>query len=489
MRKLMLLAGGALVLAGPGIARAETACADMAATKLAHAEVTSARLEAAKGGQACAISVRAHPTSDSDIGIEVMIPVGAAWNGRYVQVGNGGLAGRIPEPAIKARAEQGYAAAGTDDGHGGNGRTAEWALGHPQKIRDFADRSLKATTDVAKALIAAQKAQPIKRAYFVGCSAGGREALIEAQRYPGDFDGIVAGAPMAYQTLSYAGRAYMEQALSKPGAYLGLEQLKLLQGAALKQCARGEAFIRDQLACHFDPAILRCKSGGAEGCLTAPQVAAARAIYGGRVVAGKSVFPGLEPGAEAVRGGWQAWTTGTSEATRPEAAAYAMGSQLMKYFVYQDPSLDILKMDLGPKFERDRQPLARILDATDANLTRFAGHGGKLIQYHGWNDPAIAPRGSVRYHDAVLAKTQGAAGFYRLYMIPGMLHCQGGPGPGQVDWLSLVEAWVEQGKAPEAVTASAPSGETQLLCPYPAVARKSGAAWACSVAKARKGQA
>ena len=177
------------------------------------------------------------------------------------------------------------------------------------------------------------------------------------------------------------------------------------------------------------------------------------------------------------------WNTGAEQSKWTESAGHAMGSQFMKYLVYDDPALDWLKMDTGAGYERDRQKLSRIMDATDPNLTPFEKHGGKLIQYHGWNDPAISPRGSIRYHDAVMAQTPRAAGFYRLYMIPGMLHCTGGAGPGEVDWLGELEAWVEQGKAPDEVTASAPSGETQLLCPYPGVARKSGERWACSVGK------
>src|SRR5512143_3661512 len=172
MTRLMLLAGAALSLAAPAAARAETACAELAQTKLAHAEVTAAELQPLKSGQACLISVTSRPTSDSNIKIEVMIPLGAAWNGKFVQVGNGGLAGSIPSAQIKTRAETGYAAAGTDDGHIGNGRTAVWALGHPEKIKDFATRSLKETTEVSKALIAAQKGAGPKRSYFVGCSAG-----------------------------------------------------------------------------------------------------------------------------------------------------------------------------------------------------------------------------------------------------------------------------------------------------------------------------
>ncbi|THD59517.1 tannase/feruloyl esterase family alpha/beta hydrolase [Phenylobacterium sp.] len=481
--RLILLASAGLALAAPAAARAETACADMAHAALPHAEITNAKPMAIKGGQGCQIELDSHPTADSDIKIEVLIPIGQAWNGKFVQVGNGGLAGSIPWAQVKLRADEGYAAAGTDDGHGGNGRTAIWALGHPQKIADFGWRSLKETTDAAKLLIKAQKDEAPKRAYFVGCSAGGREALMEAQRFPGDFDGIVAGATANYNTLGYAGRAYMQQVLARPGGYLALPQLQLLQDAALKQCANGEPFIRDQLACHFDPAVLKCRPGQTEGCLTAPQIASAKAIYGGRIVNGKVAYPGYEPGAEALRGGWQAWNTGVSQDRWTESSGHAMGSQFMKYFLYDDPSFDFLKMDTGAKLDRDRQKLAKDLDATDANLTPFASHGGKLIQYHGWNDPAIAPRGSIRYHDAVLAETKDAASFYRLYMIPGMLHCQGGNGPGTVDWLSILDRWVEAKQAPHEVTATGQGGASQLLCPYPGVARKAGEAWACSAAK------
>ena len=478
MKLHLLAAGAALALGAPFVAHAETGCADLAQAKLSHAEVTAAKSVPIKGGQACQLSVTSRPTADSEIKIEVLIPIGAAWNGKFVQVGNGGLAGSIPVAQIKQRADEGYASAGTDDGHGGNGRTAIWALGHPEKVKDFGWRALKETTDAAKFLIKAQKDAAPKRAYFVGCSAGGREALIEAQRFPRDFDGIVAGAAANYNTLGYAGRAYMQQVLARPGGYLATPQLQLLQDAALKTCAKGEPFIRDQLACHFDPAALKCKSGQTEGCLTQPQVDSAKAIYGGRIIGGKSVFPGYEPGAEAMRGGWQAWNTGVSQERWTESAGHTMGSQYMKYFVYNDPSFDFLKMDVGPSFEPRRMKLAK-----DADLTPFASHGGKLLQYHGWNDPAIAPRGSIRYHDEMSARTPNAAAFYRLYMIPGMLHCQGGAGPGTVDWLSILDRWVEQGAAPGELTATAANGDSQKLCPYPGVARKSPGGWACSVSR------
>ena len=473
---LAMLAVSAAAGLAPAAARAETACAELAKTALPHAQVTAAQLETLPSGQACRIEVTSRPTPDSDIGIEVLIPVGAAWNGKFVQLGNGGLGGVIPVAAIKARASAGYAAAGTDDGHRADNHIGSWAEGHPEKLRDYAIRSLKETTVAGKALVAAMKGEAARRSYFVGCSAGGREALMEAQRFPDDFDGIVAGAAANYYTLQTGGRAYIMQALAKPGAYLGPVDLQLLQSAALRTCADGGAFIRDQLACGFDPAALACKTGQSQGCLTGPQIAAAHALYGGRPGPdGKPVFPAYTPGADAAPGSFQAWITGTSSATMSVSNGYMYASQAMKYFIYGDPAFDMLKADVGAKFDRDRRAPARLLDAVDPDLSAFRKHGGKLIQYHGWNDPAVPPLGSIRYQSELRRAMGDIGDFHRLYMIPGMLHCGGGAGPSGVDWLGLLDRWVEDKAAPAELTASAPSGETQTLCPYPGVADGSGA--------------
>lgn len=490
MRNAIVAAGALLALALPALARAETACADLMTVKLPHAEVTSARVEVLASGEACKITVTSRPTPASDIKIEVLIPRGSAWNGKFVQVGNGGLAGAIPSAQIKLRAETGYASAGTDDGHVGNGRTAVWALGSPEKIRDFGTRSLKETADTAKALIAAQKGAGPQQSYFAGCSAGGREALMMAQRFPTVFDGIVAGAPANYNTLLTGSRAYMQQMLHRPGGYLALADLQLLQDTALRTCATGGAFIRDQKACRFDPGVLQCKAGAMPGqCLTPPQVASARALYTGRPGPdGRSLFPGFTPGAEAMTGGFQAWNTGSSFETIGQSAGHSISSQFLKYFVYGDPSFDFLKSDFGPKYDRDRRKVAVELDAVNADLRPFKAHGGKLIQYHGWNDPAIPPLGSIRYHDEVRARMGDTSDFYRLYMIPGMLHCSGGAGPGKVDMLDVLDRWVTKREAPASLIARADTGDqTQLLCPYPAVARADGkVGWSCPT-KARKG--
>jgi feruloyl esterase len=495
MRGLIAAAAAAFATAGAaGAAHAETSCADVGKSKLAHVEITSAAETEVAGKPACRLTAVSRPTADSEIRIEVVIPRGEAWNGKYVQVGNGGLAGQVPSAQIKAMAAKGYAAAGTDDGHVSINRTAAWALGHPEKIKDFAWRSLKETTDTAKALIAAQKGTPLARAYFVGCSAGGREALMEAQRFPNDFDGIVSGAAANYNTLGTAGRAYMMQALNRPGGYLDGPALELLDRAALKQCAAGGPFIRDQAACRFDPKALQCKPGQRDGCLSAAQVASARAIQSGRVVNGKSVFPGYMPGAASLDGGYQTWITGPALDQNSRAAGWQFSSEVMKYFIYNDPAFDILKSDLGAKYERDRLAAAKVLDAVDPDLSTFARHGGKLIQYHGWNDPGIAPLGSVRYRSELIAKMGGVDGFYRLYMIPGMLHCAGGAGPGVVDWVTVIDDWVSHSKPPAALVAVAgpnkqAKAQSQLICPYPQVARGKGdtaAGWRCEAPKSVK---
>jgi hypothetical protein len=491
MKRYLMGAGAALVLGAPGLAQAETACADLAKASLPHAEVISATVEKAGAGEACKVAVASHPTKDSNIRLEVWIPLGAAWNGKFVQMGNGGFAGSVPSGQLRGMAGRGYAAAGTDDGHQTPvGTNAAWALGHPEKVVDFGWRALKETTDISKALIAEQKGLKPKRSYFAGCSDGGREALMEAQRFPNDFDGIVAGAPANYMSQLFGISAAQQQALAAPGGYLGAAQLATLQQAVLKQCADGGPFVRDPAACHFDPGKLQCKAGQSDGCLTAPQVRSAHAMYDGRrdPRTGKVAFPGFTPGAESLPASWPAWVVGRNEEDHPRAAGYQFSSNAFKYFAFGDPSFDMLKMDLGAQFDRAHAKMGPIIDAPNPNLAAFRKHGGKLIQYHGWNDPAIPARSSIRYYEDVRRTMGDTDGFYKLYLVPGMLHCGGGSGPGNVDWLSHLDAWVTENKAPAGVTAAAApngSGATQLVCPYPGVARKTGEAWSCAAPKRR----
>jgi len=491
---LAAMSASLLALGAPAAAHAETACADMVKTALPHATVTKAVSEKAGEAAVCKISVTAKPTADSDIRLELWIPEGAAWNGKFIQLGNGGFAGAVPVVQFGRLVRAGYAVSGTDDGHQDTVATnASWAQGHPEKVIDFGYRALKETTDASKALIAAQKGGKITRSYFVGCSDGGREALMEAQRWPADFDGIVAGAPANYMSQLFGLSAYQQQIMARPGGYLGAPQRELLQKSALAQCG-GEGFIRDPMSCHFDPGRLACKAGQTEGCLTAPQVASAKAMYEGRKdKSGKVVFPGYSPGAEALNGGWNAWITGPTPETNQRAAGPSFSSNAFKYFGFQDPNFDYLKMDMGAQYEGARKKMAAVLDSPAPNLAAFKKHGGKLIQYHGWNDPAIPPRSSIVYYEDVKKTMGDTSDFYRMYLVPGMLHCAGGVGPSNVDWVAALDGWVTAGKAPHELTAmggpgQAPGGPpSQVLCPFPGVAKKSGEAYACAVPAKKKG--
>ena len=470
-------------------AHAETACADLAKTALPHATVTRAVSEAVGDIKVCKIAVTSKPTADSDIRLELWIPEGAAWNGKFVQLGNGGFAGSIPTVQFNGPVRAGYAVSGTDDGHQDPvGTNASWALGHPEKIVDFGWRAVKETTDISKALIAANRGK-ITKSYFMGCSDGGREALMSAQRYPNDFDGIVAGAPANYMSQLFGLSALQQQLMTAPGGYLGQPQREVLQKAALAQCG-GEAFIRDPMSCHFDPTKLACKPGQTEGCLTAPQVATAKAMYEGRKDrSGKVVFPGYSPGAEAINGSWNAWITGPASDTNQRALGPSFSSNAFKYFGFQDPNFDYLKMDMGGQYETARKKMAAVIDSDSPNLSAFKKRGGKLIQYHGWNDPAIPPRSSILYYEDVRKTMGDTSDFYKLYLVPGMLHCGQGVGPSGVDWLADLDAWVTKAQAPGEIVAQggrgqAPGGPaTQTLCPFPAVARKTGEAWACAAPK------
>jgi feruloyl esterase len=480
----------ALSLAAPALAHAQTACADLAKTALPHAQVLKAVEDKVGDVAVCKVDVASHPTKDSDIRLAVWIPQGAAWNGKYLQLGNGGFAGAVPVGQFGRFVRAGYAVSGTDDGHQSTqGTDASWALGHPEKVTDFGWRALKETTDISKALIAANKGK-ITRAYFMGCSDGGREALMEAQRFPADFDGIVAGAPANYMSQLFGLSAAQQQLMTAPGGYLGQPQRDLLQKTALAECG-GDVMIRDPLSCHFDPGKLACKAGQSDGCLTAAQVSTAKAMYEGRKdKSGKVVFPGYSPGAESLNGSWNAWITGPTTEGNQKAAGPSFSSNAFKYFGFEDPNFDYLKMDTnGPAFDKARKKMAAALDSDSPNLAAFRKRGGKLIQYHGWNDPAIPPKSSIVYYEDVRKTMGDTSDFYRMYLIPGMLHCGGGVGPSNVDWVAQLDAWVTENKAPAALKAVGGPGQAaggpaeQTLCPFPGVAKKTGEAWACAAPK------
>ena len=534
----------ALTALAVGIANA-AACESLSGLQLPHATITLARAMSESDLPAadspvpvkglppfCRVTVISKPTSDSLISIEVWIPLGEAWNGRYEQVGCGGLCGSLQfqYPSMARAIRRGYATAATDDGSQTNG-DATFALGHPEKIIDFGYRALKETTESAKAIIAAMAGKKPLRLYFNGCSDGGREALMEAQRFPEDFDGIIVGAPANAWTHQFGGFVANQQALLKdPENYIPDAKLPILSKAVLEQClkrdsgAPGDAFLSDPLGCQFDPSKVQCARGqDPNTCLTPAQVKSAKAIYGGLhdPRTGKLVAAGFTPGNEDERANWPMWMVGSSRDAnladkKPPSSGSAdlsqralqgyFGSGFFGYFILQNPSLDILELDVSAAVAAADSGSGKIINSIDPDLRPFKRHGGKIIQYHGWADSALAPMNSVNYYNSVRSalfrKTTAEPGsfseiqnFYRLFMVPGMGHCFGGPGATEIgesadppvvdaehDLMKALERWVEQGVAPEKIIASHyvdgdPARGVQFerpLCPYPQVARYDG---------------
>ena len=425
----------------------------------------------------CRVAATLKPTSDSVIKIEVWLPP-SGWNQKYQAVGNGGWAGSISYGPMGEALRRGYATSSTDTGHTGNGGDASFALGHPEKLIDLGYRSEHEMTLKSKAIIAAFYGSAPRYSYWNGCSTGGKQGLTEAQRFPNDFDGIVAGAPANNWTHLMASLVWIGQAtLKDPASSIPREKFALLNNAAVEACDAldgvKDGVLENPTRCRFDPKVLECKAGDAPACLTAPQVDAARKIYGAakNPRTGHEIYPGLEPGSEL---GWAAAAGGPKP--------FEIVDNHFKYVVFRDPTWDFRTLDFdGGVALADRLDNGT-LNATNPDLKGFVSRGGKLIQYHGWNDMLIAPRNSVNYYTSVIKTMGGAAKtaeWFRLFMAPGMGHCGGGAGPNSFDVMSALEPWVEQGKAPEQIIASHRTAgkvdRTRPLCPYPQTAHYKGA--------------
>ena len=421
----------------------------------------------------CRVVATLTPSPDSRIGVEVWLPV-AGWNGKYQAVGNGAWRGSISYAAMAAALRRGYAASSTDTGH--EGGSARFGMGHPDKVIVFAYRSVHEKTLVAKALIHSFYGKPTKFSYWTGCSAGGRQALKQAQMFPDDFDGIVAGSP----GLDWSGRTaqavHIERLLQNDErARLSAPKRELLHRAVVAACdgldGVEDGLIENPAACTFDPGVLACKAGEDSSCLTQAQVTTARTIYSPIVDAKtKEEIPGLARGSEL---GWTAlgWTE----------SARATGLDHLRYLIFADPQWSVQRFNVGADVSRLREGVSGTIDARDPNLGRFFDRGGKLIHYHGWADPQIAPLSSTAYFNAVAAVRGGVANVhqsYRLFLAPGMGHCGGGVGPNSFDALAALERWVEQKAAPDMILASqARDGQvvrTRPLCPFPQVAAYKG---------------
>ena len=306
---------------------AASMCTSLAGLSLPQTKITLARLYRAGDMVSgvtkapvglCRVTGTSKPSSDSNINFEVWIPTNGRWNGKYEQIGNGGFAGTIWVSYIADAVSRGYAAAATDDGTSGPPLGAATFIGHPNVLKDFGYRAIKVTTDNSKAIIKRLMGKTPRYSYFSGCSQGGLEAFTEAQRYPRDYDGIIAGDPANYWTHLYAGgHLWIAQAtLTDSDSYIPATKLQAIGEAVYAACDSidgiKDGILNDPRLCHFDPSVLLCKSGDAQTCLTAPQVEAVKKIYqGARTSDGEQVFPGIMPGGEAGQGGWNTWITGT----------------------------------------------------------------------------------------------------------------------------------------------------------------------------------
>ncbi len=444
----------------------------------------------------CRAVVEATPSSDSHIALEVWLPA-AGWNHKYRGQGNGGFAGAIDYHGMADSAGLGYATSGSDAGHKGDGEDASWALNHPEKIVDFGYRAVHETADIAKTIIKAFYGEPQQRAYFDSCSDGGREALMEAQRFPEDYDGILAGAPANDWTHLLTGALSIEKAInSSQTNFIPPEKLPAITGAVLQACdaqdGLRDGIVNDPRRCHFDPGMLLCGASDDRSCLSAPQLRALKTIYAGPTdPQGNQIFPAAMPSGEDGEGGWKNWIIGT---TFEKSALVAFETGFFQDMVFSDRNWNYHTADIEKSLDAANQKMASVLNATDPDLSKLKARGGKLILYHGWLDAAISPLNTIAYYQSVQSKLgeQSAGEFVKLYMVPGMRHCFGGPGPsifGQLgiaasrdpkqNMFTSLEQWVEQGTAPNAIIATKMRDDkdhskgilmTRPLCPFPEVA-------------------
>ena len=494
-------------------------CESLSGLKLADTTITSAK-EVAAGGfippgatsppasvkslpAFCRVTAEIKPTADSDIKIEVWLPL-TNWNGKYRGQGNGGFAGQINYQGMAVAITHGYATAGTDTGHAASAVDASWALGHQEKIIDFGYRAIHEMTVKAKAVIQAYYGDAPKRSYFASCSNGGRQALMEAQRYPADYDGIIAGAPANDWVRLLTAAVWNMQATAEPASYIPASKIPAIAKAVRDACDEldgvKDGILNDPRECRFDPAVLLCKENketkdaDAASCLTAPQIAALNKVYSGpHDSKGRQILPGFSPGGEEGGNGWASWVTGAAPRRSTQTG---FGYGFFANMVFNDAAWDFktFNFDTGVKIADDKQNAN--LSATDPNLKPFKARGGKLIIYHGWSDVAIPPLGTIHYYNTV-ESAMGARetdAFVRLFMVPGMQHCGGGPGPNsfgdsgtatdaQHDIYQALELWVEKGTPPEKIIATKYVSDfnpaqgvkmTRPLCPFPQVAKYKG---------------
>ena len=466
----------------------QIACRDVRGLMAGSVSIQSAEVVAAADGvpEHCRVA----GTIASEIRFEVNMP--AAWNRRFYMNGNGGFAGESPDSppraAIRATAlRHGFATATTNSGHDATQEPlASFAL-NPQKVTDYAFRAVHLTAMTAKGIATRYYDRPVAYSYWDGCSTGGRQALISAQRFPGDFDGIVAGAPVLNFVDTTIAGLWNARALRQ--GPLTLDTLKLVADVVYAKCGGVDGVIDDPRRCPFDPArdLPKCPGSPAANCVTAAQAGALKKIYGGVVKDGKAYFPGQPIGAEKAgassfgeaqpSSGWDRWLIGRDGG---KSLQLAYSESFMRYMAFgkADPNYDWATFDFDKDPERTGD-IRRLLNAADPDLATFRNRGGKLLMYFGWADTALTPFMAIDYYEkAVATNGPDTRDFFRLFLVPGMFHCRGGVGTDRFDAMTSLINWVEGGVAPETIPAARVEGDqvtrTRPLCPYPRVARHVG---------------
>jgi len=472
--------------AGDTALQPKCACADLRRLTSYEFSIESAELIA--GGTESPERCRVRGQILPEIQFEVNLP--ATWNRRFYMFGNGGYAGESPDtPNRVAQRNQavrrGFVVADTNTGHDAVSEPLGTFAQNRQKLLDYAFRSLHLTAVTGKRIAQEYFGAAPTHSYFEGCSTGGRQGLILAQRFPEDFDGIVAGAPVLHFSGTMMGYAQITQALNKsPIPYAKLSVLAdRIYALCDEKDGLKDGLIDDPRRCDFRPArdLPKCAEGADQpDCFTSAQAAALEKIYGDVTSQGKRIFPGWPVGAEVAgpngRSGWDNWIV--SEKRQP-TISMMFGETFFRYLAFpqKNPNYTLADFDL----EKDPPRLEWIhgvLDATDPDLSRFMRRGGKLLMYFGWADPALNAQMGVDYYESVLARLgDQTRSFFRLFMVPGMFHCGGGVGCGNFDKLTPLMQWVEQATAPERLVGSRNiEGKlrTRPLCPYPQAAKYSG---------------
>ncbi|MEQ1948014.1 MAG: tannase/feruloyl esterase family alpha/beta hydrolase [Bryobacteraceae bacterium] len=430
----------------------------------------------------CRVAVTLAPSSDSDIRVELWLPL-ENWNGKFQGVGNGGWAGSITYGALAEALRRGYATSSTDTGHQDDVTSAKWALGHPEKVVDYAWRSEHEMTVKSKVLISAFYGQDPKYSYWTGCSGGGKQAITEAQKFPEDYDGIVAGSSAYDLVPLHAAWIRIAQVSHKTEAsYIPAEKYSLVHNAILDACdaidGAKDGLLENPTKCKFEPKSLLCKGADGPGCLTAPQVEAATEIFSptrdSRTK--KQLMWPLMPGSENAWGVLAGPLTDNAPASRESSVAI----NTYKYWIFKNPNWDYKTLNFDKDIDYAYKQDNGLNSANNPDLRPFLNRKGKLIMYHGWADQIVPPQHSVSYYNNVLEKVGSSArDSIHLFMVPGMEHCRGGVGPNEFDYVTALEQWVEQGKAPASMIASHRGTDgkvdrTRPICAYPTQAKYKG---------------